>query len=74
VNLNNVTSKARRPSIQIKPVIGIGQKCLFDTGAGLTCTSLKALRKIGKNYNPFKINARGTKVSGACGNALFPTE
>jgi hypothetical protein len=40
-----VTSKTHRPLIQIKSVKGMEQKCLFDTGAGLTCMSLEGFRQ-----------------------------
>ena len=48
------------------------QKWLFDTGAGLTCMSLKAFRNISKDYRPSKINAIGKNAKGASGSTLIP--
>jgi hypothetical protein len=41
-NISDFRTKTQRPLIQIKSIQKMEQKGLFDTGAGLTCMSLKA--------------------------------
>jgi hypothetical protein len=57
--------KLPRPIIQIKSIKGMEQNWLFDTGAGLTCMSSKAFRKIDKKYRPSTINAISTRAQEA---------
>jgi hypothetical protein len=48
LKINDVTTKTSRPFIQIKSIKGMEQNWLFDNGAGITCMSSKAFRKIDK--------------------------
>ena len=56
-------------SIQLR---GCQKKWLYDTGAGLTCMSLKAFRKIDIQDRPIKLNDKGRTATGASGGALVP--
>jgi hypothetical protein len=63
--INDVNTRTSRPFIQIKSIKGLELKWLFDTGAGLTCISSKAFRKIDKEYRPSKINKIGSRAQQA---------
>ena len=73
IKINDVQSKkTQRPYIKIGSLKGLEQTWLFDTGAGLTCMSLKAFRNIDKEYRPSQINAVGSRANGASGTSLIP--
>ena len=71
--INDVQTKANpRPIIKLKSIKGLTENWLFDTGAGLTCISLKAFRQICQESRPMKIHGVGKNANGADGGKLFP--
>ena len=73
IKINDVNSKRTpRPYIEIETIKGVKWDWLFDTGAGLTCISTDTFRKISKDSRPIRINAIGSKATGAGGDALLP--
>ena len=71
LEINDIAKKGR-PFIPINSVKGLPKKWLYDTGAGLTCMSLKAFRKIDIQDRPIKLNDKGRTATGASGGALVP--
>ena len=71
IKINDIP-RTNRPHISLKSIKGLPNKWLFDTGAGLTCISLKAFRKINIEDRPVKLSEKGRKASGATGQALIP--
>ena len=72
IQLNDVlTDKKPRPFINIETLPGINQSWLFDTGASVTCMSLKAFREI-KGQRPTQVNSVGSSAKGASGQKLIP--
>ena len=70
-NLNDVVSqRTPRPFITLKHG-NIHSKWLFDTGAAISCMSLKAFRSIPIPNRPKKIG-KGCGAKGATGNSLIP--
>ena len=72
--INDVSTKTTRPFIKLETIKGVKDNWLFDTGAGLTCMSTSAFRRIAKECRPKKINSIGSKAQGASGNSLLPKE
>ena len=73
VKINDMrTRRHPRPIIQLKSITGFTPNWLFDTGAGLTCISLEAFRKICIDERPTKIHEVGRQANGANGSALTP--
>ena len=61
IKINDITKN--RPLITLKSIKGLPEKWLFDTGAGLTCMSLKAFRKINFEDRPVKLSDKGRNPS-----------
>jgi hypothetical protein len=72
LKINDVTTKISRPFIKLETIKGVKTDCLFDTGAGLTCMTTSAFRRIAKECRPKKICTIGSKAQGASGNSLLP--
>jgi hypothetical protein len=70
--INDITTKTTRPFSKFETIKGVKNDCLFDTGAGLTCMSTSAFRKIAKECQPKKINSIGSKAQEASGNSTLP--
>ena len=72
VKINDTVSKrSPRPFIVLKSGKLQG-KWLYDTGAAVTCMSLKAFRSIPIENRPKKLGS-DTKAQGATGSSLIPT-
>ena len=80
--INDKISKRKpRPFIQLKTIEGIKKSWLYDTGAAITCISLKQFEAIPTSQRPQKLAGPSTAAIGAsgdslqsCGNYLFPME
>jgi hypothetical protein len=72
-DLHDLPTKTNpRPIIQLNSIQGLTQDWLFDTGAGLSCISLQAFRKISPELRPMKIHDVGKQAHGASGGSLIP--
>jgi hypothetical protein len=71
LKINDVTTKTKRPFIKLETTKGVKYDWLFDTGAGLTCISTSASKKIAKECKSKKICEIGSKAQGASGKSLL---
>ncbi len=72
LKINYVTAKTKRPFIKLETTKGVKYDWLFDTGAGLTCMSTSAFKRIAKECRPKKVCEIGSKAQGASGKSLLP--
>ena len=70
--INDVISqRTPRPFIELHHEGGISSKWLFDTGAAISCMSLRAFKAIPKTHKLKKIG-QGCGAKGATGSSLIP--